>query len=292
MGLKGLFKDEYALKARLIPAALIALPYAFLANRLLLDDFPKSASLMASVACVSFFWCAGAWVFSMIIRGMGKCAEDRLFANGTRFPTTEILLWSDDFLSMGMKESLHERIKSEFGISLLSKKREEANPEEARKTARDAVNLIRPVVGRGVHTQQYNIHYGACRNFASSAWFGVVGFGVLAALWFHHNAAPFVAIAGMFALLYFGVFLYRNRLMRTYGYRYAHVLLSEYLSSQAHDSVAGGRGRPPLPDECVTCGRAGTLAPTTREGRASARPLEKEIMPYEIQPRSKMRRTS
>lgn len=241
MSIADLYKDDYTLKARLIPAALIALPYAFLANRLLFDDFPKSASLMASISCVSFFWCAGAWVFSMIIRGIGKCAEDRLFANGTRFPTTEILLWGDDGLSRGMKESLHERIKSEFKISLLSAKREKTNPEEARKTARDAVNLIRPVVGRGVHALQYNVHYGFCRNFASSAWIGTIGFGVLAGVWLREDAAVVGTLAGVFALLYFVAFLFRSRLMKSYGYKYANVLLSEYLSRQATDCIAGER---------------------------------------------------
>lgn len=242
MGFTCLFKDEYAIKARLTPAALVALPFAFLGKSLLVRDLlPTLASVLVSVSCVSFLLCAGAWVFSMIIRGIGKSAEDRLFANGTRFPTTEILLWGDDGLSRGMKESLHERIKSEFKISLLSAKREKTNPEEARKTARDAVNLIRPVVGRGVHALQYNVHYGFCRNFASSAWIGAIGFGVLAGVWLRDDAAAVGTLAGVLALLYFSVFLFRDRLMKSYGYKYAHVLLSEYLSRQVNDSVATER---------------------------------------------------
>lgn len=241
MGFESLFKDEYAIKARLLPAALSALPFAFLGKRLLVRDLlPTLTSVLVSVSCVSFLLCAGAWVFAMIIRGIGKSAEDRLFAKGTRFPMTEILLWGDDGLSKGMKESLHEKIKSEFGISLLSAKREKSSLEEARKTARDAVNLIRPVVGRGVHVLQYNIHYGFCRNFASSAWIGAIGFVVLAGVWLRDDVAS-APIAGAFALLYFVAFLFRSRLMKSYGYKYANVLLSEYLSRQVNDSVAAER---------------------------------------------------
>lgn len=214
-----------------MPSALIALPYALLASRLVVGSvFAKAASQVASISCVSLFWFAGAWVISMIIRGIWKNAEDRLFAEGTRFPTTEILLWNNDRLSNGMKATLHEKLKNDCGIALFSARREKANIGEARKTARDAVNLIRPVVGRGVHSRQYNTHYGFWRNFASSAWIGAVGFGVLAAMGFRAGASASAAIAVVFALIYLVAFLCRDALMKSYGYRYANVLLSEYLA--------------------------------------------------------------
>lgn len=171
-----LFSDEYSRKARLFPAILAAVPYALILSYFIQSYFLASQVGWVKVLCVglgsiAFSTVAALWFGVSTVYWLGKVIEVNTFKNGVGFPTTEFLLWKDKTLSRQFKEKLREKIFNDFGVRLFTVQQEDADCDEAKKTIRDAVDLIRPRVGNGKFVLQYNIRYGFIRNFIAGSFF-------------------------------------------------------------------------------------------------------------------------
>ena len=95
------------------------------------------------------------WIRQLFIDASKRLFQFRLFKEDeTEMPTTKLLLWSSDVRkSEADIKRIAEKIKTDFGIQLLSKDEEISNLSEAKRTIVDE-NL-----------QQYNRKYGFCRNY-------------------------------------------------------------------------------------------------------------------------------
>jgi len=89
----------------------------------------------------------------------------------TRMPTTEFLLWHTSKMSKSQKRQIHQQVKNDFGITLLSEAKESQNEIEARLTIVDAVGKIRNVTRGNPILLKANYEYGFWRNLIGGlAW--------------------------------------------------------------------------------------------------------------------------
>ena len=134
MKVKDLFKDEYAIKARFLPALLTAIPFGFLIAYpfseyvLSLKDGLKMfaqcgfyVSLVGSILIVTIF----AWAF--IVRLTAKFIESIVFKDELSFPTTKLLMWRNTYYPKDIKRKIHQRIKDDFDVRLANENDERDN---------------------------------------------------------------------------------------------------------------------------------------------------------------------
>lgn len=107
-----------------------------------------------------------------LFRGFAKLFENINYGKDRlHFPTTSMLLYNDKSISQDLKKRVREELKATYNICLLSKSKEEADEQEARRTAKDAVATIRQVVAdsKDSMTRRKLKRYGAYRNFLGGA---------------------------------------------------------------------------------------------------------------------------
>ena len=105
-------------------------------------------------------------------RAVAKFIEDILYRKDRlRFPTTSMLLIGDKSISKTMKKRVRTDLKTLYNITMCTKAQEEADETEARRTAKDAVALIRKTVAdsKDAMTRRKLIRYGLFRNFLGGA---------------------------------------------------------------------------------------------------------------------------
>jgi low affinity Fe/Cu permease len=221
--------DQYAIKARYIPAMIVAVPLILVTSiappesyRELFrysDQFTIVANVGLNVVCVV--------LLINIIREIGKTLIAKpLFKNGLHAPTTEALLWKTFHMSSARKALLHTKIKKDLSIELLSAEDEAENETEARLRIRDAVAQVRYATENGQHTLQYNIRYGFWRNLAGGLPLAIL-FSILALIFVSGVLAKVIAGAYLLSALVLAVLVVP--LLRATGQTYAEYLFTEYL---------------------------------------------------------------
>lgn len=98
------------------------------------------------------------WVRQLFIDASKQLFQFRLFKEDeTEMPTTKLLLWSSaERKSEADIKQIAAKVEADFGIRLLSKDEEIANPSEAKRAIVDAVGKIREVTRKNENLQQYN----------------------------------------------------------------------------------------------------------------------------------------
>lgn len=223
--------DVYEIRARYIPAIVAALPAfilsAFIKREVWISLFSNAKSFLV-VENISLSLIAVLFLIH-IQRGIAKHVfETLIFKSGKEFPTTTMLLLSDTYLSSEMKTKIRKKIETTFGIHLLTLEKEQENPEEARKTIRDAVNLIRKQVKNGDKTLQYNIHYGFSRNLIAGSLFALPLSTLNACLFGMQNKAGFY-ISVTLAVFFLAVLIFNKTILTHFANAYAECLLSEFV---------------------------------------------------------------
>ena len=223
--------DVYEIRARYIPAVIAALPAiilsAFIKREVWISLFSNAKSFLV-VENISLSLIAVLFLIH-VQRGIAKHVfENLIFKSGKDFPTTTMLLLSDTYLSTEMKTNIRKKIETTFGIHLLTLEKEQENLEEAKKTIRDAVNLIRKQVKNGDKTLQYNIHYGFTRNLIAGSLFAFP-LSVLNALLFGlQNKAGFF-FSGALAVFFLAALIFNKTILTHFANAYAECLLSEFV---------------------------------------------------------------
>jgi len=225
--------DKYSFNARYVPAFITAIPAivfsAFIKRDVWISLFENSnflitENLSLSVITILFI--------IHVQRGIAKhLFENRIFKSGKEFPTTTMLLLTNSFLSVEMKNKIRRKIETDFGIRLCTLEQEQVNIEEAKKTIRDAVNLIRKQVKDGDKTLQYNIHYGLSRNLIAGAIFAVP-ISVLNSVLFGLQNQPGFYLSITMAVFFSITLIFSKNILIHYANAYAEYLLSEFLTTK------------------------------------------------------------
>ena len=140
--------------------------------------------------------------------------KDRL-----RFPTTSMLLYNDSSISKVMKKRVREDIKAQYNITLCTKAQENADEMEARRTAKDAVALIRKTVAdnKDAMTRRKLIRYGMFLPLSVICW----------AVSYYLTSASNVVI--LFAMLvYFIIVIVDYFLTKSAAVDYAETLITTF----------------------------------------------------------------
>jgi hypothetical protein len=231
--------DEYEIKARYIPCFISAIfPVHFLVLFLGVSFWE---TLTANIGWLMVANISLSLVVTLALiqlqSGIAKhWVEEGVFGEGgINFPTTNFLLFKDAYLSKGMKVAIRKKIKEDFNFELMDEDQEGLDIDEARKTAREAVGLIRRSVGKGIMTHHYNIRYGFIRNLIGGALWGLAG-SVGAAAWYgfekNWQALTFFSIC---ALIFLVLILSRKIILKKFACQYTEILFNEYMFQKGGD---------------------------------------------------------
>mgnify|MGYP001612138940 FL=1 len=226
-------KMGYSLKARYFPAIISILPivtfnYFYLAPYLagLLEKFNDLSLLVSNVSIPAI----ALYLVIQLNRITSKeLFEKRIFKDELHMPTTNLLLFSTNFLTNDCKQKLRKKIYEDFNIQLPNEQSERRNPHHARKMIVEAMSQIRLRVKNGRLVLQHNIEYGFVRNLLGGSITGAI-----IATWnliffdeIHHNSFAFKLSAAML-IFYVLILLFNKILLEFFGYNYAKVLINEY----------------------------------------------------------------
>ena len=174
---KQLKMDDYDLEAVFTPAIvnLLLLDFVFTCTVLPVAEntvwwktaiavvAPLAAAVVITRFTMHFFRAVSRTVYENTLY-----RKDRL-----RFPTTSMLLLTDNSISQTMKKRVRDDLKTLYNITLCTKAQETVNEMEARRTAKDAVALVRKTVAdsHDAMTRRMLKRYGMFRNFLGGAVF-------------------------------------------------------------------------------------------------------------------------
>ena len=226
--------DEYEIKARYVPCLISVIPFIHFLTLLLGESFWKSFSdnigwlLVADLS----FSIVIAIALIQIQCGIAKhWIEESIFGKGGKyFPTTNMLLFSDQTLSESSKMSLREKMLHDFKFKLMDEDQESRDKEEARRLSREAIGFIRGFVRKGAMTYQYNIRYGFMRNLIGGFFWAIAG-GLGSSIMY--SLSRDWKASGLFlsiAIIFLSLFFFKKQILNKLAYQYAETLLNEYLT--------------------------------------------------------------
>ncbi len=226
--------DEYEIKARYIPCLISIIPFVHFLTLLLGESFWKSLSDNISWLLVADLSLSIVIAIALIQLQCGIAKhwiEESIFGKGGKyFPTTDMLLFSDQTLSRNSKMLIRERVLHDFKFKLMDDKQEYSDKDEARRLSREAIGFIRGFVGKGRITHQYNIRYGFMRNLIGGFLWAIAGaLGSSIIYWLSGNWQAF----GLFAfivVLFLTLLLLKRQILNKLAYQYAEIILNEYLT--------------------------------------------------------------
>lgn len=131
-------------------------------------------------------------------------------------------------LSKEIKTKLHAKIKKDFDVNLLDEHSEATNIEEAKRTAKDAIDLIRPKVKNGIHTFSNNVQYGFMKNLLAGILISMP-FSIINMYVFWNGNPLGLYISSIFLILSLLLLTFGRTLMQSRAEYYADTLLKEYL---------------------------------------------------------------
>ncbi len=221
--------DDYNLKARVYPSLIALAPFFLLAYILIKNQ--AGLNIIASLASSSLITMLLLFFISDIVRNLGKFLESKVFGNELYFPTTEILLHINTYLTAEKRLKIYDKIRSDFQFSLATEVEEKNNENLARQKIKEAVGLVRQKVTNGRLLLQFNIRYGFWRNLIGASLFScafcIVDL-VIFLLFYTSFASSFIAL--ILFLFYLSIFLFRKLLLKFFGFQYAEQLFLEYLT--------------------------------------------------------------
>ena len=224
--------DSYTLQARYVPTILTGLPLiiftAFIKEDVWIELF-SNVEYFLVLENISIFMIL-LYGLTNFQRAVGKhFFEARVFNNGEDFPTTTFLLHSDNFLSSSIKQKLRTKINNDYDIRILSSSEENDDISQAKKTIRDAVNLIRKTVKNGNKTLQYNIHYGLVRNFIAGSIIAIF-ISLINIYKFYNINSVGLMLSIVFLVVYLSCIIFHKTILLCFARAYAECLLTEYLT--------------------------------------------------------------
>lgn len=224
--------NKYKLEARIFPAIISILPILVFSHFYLYKIIPElldSILLTKIIGDISIFS-----IFIFIIVQLSrfiskKFLQDNLFKDELHFPTTEFLLYSNKSYTEIKKKQIREKIKNDFNIKLLTEKDEINNEVEARKTIKEAVDLIRSKVKDGRLLLQHNIEYGFIRNLIGGTIIAIPFSIFNTHFFFYQNNNTGFVISTILLIFYMFVDIFHKKILIYYANNYAKVLFNEYL---------------------------------------------------------------
>jgi hypothetical protein len=224
----------YFIRARLFPTVLTAAPQLILVNKLLsvlyydtlkniIEVLPILTSLGLSVALL--------FLSIQINRLLAKEIFQRLYFNEEiKMPTTDHLLWSDQFFDETVKEKIRSKIADKFRLTLMDKNEEASKEATSRKQIVTAVSQIRNSLRGNKLLLQHNIEYGFFRNLIGGCVIAVIC-SVVLILFGHFKNEPGIKLTGIILFfIYLLPIILSKQIINRFGNYYSKVLYEQFLT--------------------------------------------------------------
>ena len=225
--------DSYSITGRVFPAILVSLPFFTLHFFYLvpkIGEFWEAFLALQIVADVTVPLVLLYLLMQLSRYVSKKLFEEKIFADGLAFPTTDYLLHLDTHFSSSYTAAIHKKIEKDFNIKIPSSVREVRDSQSSRKAIFEAISHIRGVVGNGNLVGQHNAEYGFVRNLAGGSAIAFVMSIIDAGLfyWIIPNETAFW-VSIVLVILYLVYLLFAKKLITSFGHDYAKVLIQEYM---------------------------------------------------------------
>ena len=229
--------NKYEKEARVYPAIAGMIIPIILTTLYVTSFIPETLNIWESIIAkiglfipVALIYGALAyWIRQLFIDASKLLFQFRLFKEDeTEMPTTKLLLWSSNVRkSEADIKRIAEKIKTDFGIQLLSKDEEIANLSEAKRTIVDAVGKIREVT-------RNNRKYGFCRNYLGACVYATSAIILALAANFildmPYASVLFVALGAQVLL---GIIDYAS--YKSKAYDYARAMYNAYITGAEYE---------------------------------------------------------
>jgi hypothetical protein len=226
--------NNYYFKARLFPTVLTSIPVIILYNKfvsiLYHDKLEKIFSLLPSVTDIIL---SSAIIFLLVQvnRFLSKEIFQRLyFKDEKNMPTTNMLLKSNNELEISIKQKIEDKIKTKFGIDLLSITDESSDESRARKLITTVVSQIRNVLRDNTLLLQHNIEYGFFRNLIGGSFLAFLISIIIVILSYHTHDLTIRNLGWILTIVYFVPILCSKLIINRYGKYYAKILYEQFLT--------------------------------------------------------------
>lgn len=228
--------DRYYFFARLLPAAITAVPFVTL------YVYTAGSKLTQALTHV---WGVGAKIFQVapavgivflmvqLVRFVSKELFQRLyFQDDLDMPTTRYLLHSSGHFSTEMHSRLRVRIRRDFDLSIPTADDEQHDERQARKQIAGCVSQIRNRLRNNAFLLRHNIEFGFFRNLLGGCAVGaIVSLGILYFFRYVQPAPVAFWLTAFFEIVYVFLLVLSKFILNRFGHYYAVVLYDQYLSS-------------------------------------------------------------
>lgn len=227
----GSWFDAYELKARVVPAALCAIPAVVLYHYLLHTHFDGLFTTLSHMQLLGYVTIEAAMTYAVVQlnnRLGGKILQSIIFRNG-RVPTTRLLMPSDPTLSLETKHDIADKFQKEFQkeLPLFDQNITDA---ERRKRVSELMAYIRNVTRTNLLVRNHNIEYGFIRNLCGGSLIAAVVSAASAIIFgiFAWNKDALSVSLGL--LVIYGLITIASKpLISYFGENYAKILFEQYL---------------------------------------------------------------
>lgn len=236
--------DQYEIRARIAPAALISLPIAVstIAVASVISD-----DLTQLIIGSGFFFIAFSYLLSFIIRHHGKELEKDLWISWDGEPSTRFMRWRDLTIVDDLKQQIYSAVEKYCGMALSTRDQEINDPEKADALIRQAFRNVKAVVRQedpdGIWAK-HNSEYGFHRNLLGNRrlWLAFSIIGVIACgITFYFSNANILAfglalniVLAIVSIL--GGWYYLPMMIKTTAERYAESIWFSFLASSQKTS--------------------------------------------------------
>lgn len=225
--------DEYTLKARVIPALAVILPYI----QAMQSPQTNIAASLNSLLINGIFL----FIIANVVRDLGAKIQEKLYKQWGGIPSTIILRWRDNTLEPSLKERYHKFLSKHTGIDFPDPAKEASDPEQADKIYSSSVKWLKEQTRD--HSKFHlvfceNISYGFWRNLLALKIIGLFVALIFAALsgvdvyrLLHQQTGYdknlITSVIFCLATLWFWSFCVREKQVKKAAYCYAKTLLAQ-----------------------------------------------------------------
>ena len=226
--------NSYYLKARLFPTVLTSIPAIILYNKFVATIYhDKLENIYTALPTVTDIILSSAIVFLhvQINRFISKEIFQRhYFRDEINMPTTNLLLKSNSELEPSIKQKIENKIKSKFGIVLLTSIEESADEQRARKLIATSVSQIRNVLRENTLLLQHNIEYGFFRNIIGGSFLALLQSLIIVFFSLFNGDIITTNFGLILTIIYFIPILLSKVIINIYGKYYSKILYEQFLT--------------------------------------------------------------
>lgn len=226
--------NNYYFKARLFPTVLTSIPAIILYNKFVSSLYhDKLENIFSVLPTITYIILSSAIVFLLvqINRFLSKEIFQKLyFKDEINMPTTNFLLKSNNELEISIRQKIEDKIKTKFGLSLLSEIEESSDVLRARKLIVTAVSQIRNVLRDNSLLLQHNIEYGFFRNLIGGSFLAFFISVIILIHSYCSNDLTTRNLGWILSVAYFLPILFSKLVINRYGKYYAKILYEQFLT--------------------------------------------------------------